>query len=141
MNNSNEDDKVKILIVDDESGNIFYLKRLLEYENYSVLTAILVSALLFGLVHMNLQQGIFAFLAGCFYGFIYWQSKSLLLCILLHALNNFLSFTVSAIWDFDSSLSSLINSSFTFLVIYFIAAIGITYSILSIYKNGLKPNS
>lgn len=52
------------------------------------LTAIVISALLFGLVHGNPWQLIGAVLLGCVLGLVYYKTKSLLLPILLHAFNN-----------------------------------------------------
>lgn len=50
--------------------------------------AIIVSALLFGLVHGNLVQAPFAFLLGLALGWIYYRSGSLLPSMLMHFVNN-----------------------------------------------------
>ena len=54
--------------------------------------AILLSALLFGVFHMIPQQAINAFLVGIILGYIYFRTKSLLTVIILHALNNGISY-------------------------------------------------
>lgn len=53
--------------------------------------AILISALVFGLVHGNPWQFVGAVLLGSILGLVYYKTKSLLLSILLHAFNNLVS--------------------------------------------------
>ncbi len=54
-------------------------------------TAIIISAVVFGLVHMNPWQFVGAVLLGSVLGLVYYKTKSLLLPILLHAFNNLVS--------------------------------------------------
>ena len=54
-------------------------------------TAIIISSVVFGLVHGNPWQFVGAVLLGCVLGFVYHRTKSLLLPILLHAFNNLCS--------------------------------------------------
>ncbi|MBR5576559.1 MAG: CPBP family intramembrane metalloprotease [Bacteroidaceae bacterium] len=56
--------------------------------NSSVPTAILVSAVLFGLMHMNPAQVFFAAAMGIMLGILYWRSGNILWPIILHVLNN-----------------------------------------------------
>ncbi len=56
--------------------------------NCSTPTAIVVSAVLFGLLHMNPAQVFFAAAMGIMLGILYWRSGSLLWPFLLHLLNN-----------------------------------------------------
>lgn len=56
--------------------------------------AIGFSSLLFGFAHLNPWQFLGAGLLGCVFGFVYYQTKALWICILLHALNNSLSFVM-----------------------------------------------
>ena len=51
--------------------------------------AILISALLFGLMHQNVEQILYAFVAGIFLGIVYEYTGSIWNCVLLHTLNNF----------------------------------------------------
>ena len=60
-------------------------------KNYDVQKAILLSALLFGLIHFNPPQVISATILGVFIGWVYYRTKSLLPCIFMHFVNNFLS--------------------------------------------------
>lgn len=60
--------------------------------NYAPAVAIGQSALLFGIIHFNPAQSLFAFCFGITLGWLYYRTQSLMLCIALHALNNLLSF-------------------------------------------------
>jgi uncharacterized protein len=53
--------------------------------------AILASALVFGLIHMNPWQFFYAVVLGLGFGWLYWRTRSLWLCVLLHAFNNGMS--------------------------------------------------
>ena len=53
-----------------------------------VFLSILISSILFGLAHMNPAQVFFATVMGVMLGVLYWRSGSLLLPLVLHALNN-----------------------------------------------------
>lgn len=52
--------------------------------------AILLSGVIFGLFHGNLNQFAYAFILGCFFGFIYVRTRNVLHTILMHMLNNFM---------------------------------------------------
>jgi len=68
------------------------LLRGLLQNNKNPFLAILLSSFLFGLAHMNPWQFLGAGLLGAVFGFVYYRTKSLWLCIFLHALNNTISF-------------------------------------------------
>jgi hypothetical protein len=53
--------------------------------------AILLSALFFGVLHLNIWQGISAFFLGILLGWLYVESGSLKLSIFAHAANNFIA--------------------------------------------------
>jgi membrane protease YdiL (CAAX protease family) len=52
--------------------------------------AILLSAALFGIMHLNPWQSVNAFYAGIFLGWMYWRYKSIWLCMFIHAYHNIL---------------------------------------------------
>jgi membrane protease YdiL (CAAX protease family) len=58
---------------------------------YSERKAIILSALLFGLMHLNPWQAMHAFISGIFLGWIYRRYRTIWLCMLLHAYNNILA--------------------------------------------------
>ncbi|MGH4138444.1 CPBP family intramembrane glutamic endopeptidase [Clostridium sp.] len=58
--------------------------------------ALVVSSLLFAVVHFNIPQGINAFLLGLVIGFIYLTTQSIYLSIFAHFINNLLALSVSS---------------------------------------------
>lgn len=60
----------------------------LQRQGYSPRKTIVVSALVFGLIHINPAQVVFAFLMGLLLGWIAWRTRSLIPVIAGHALNN-----------------------------------------------------
>ena len=62
-----------------------------KYKNSSK-KAIIYSAMVFGLVHLNIPQGINAFIGGIILGFIYCYTKSMKLSIFAHFINNLITF-------------------------------------------------
>jgi len=63
------------------------LRRLLE-KPWRPWVAILVSAIFFSVAHGNLTQGVTALVLGCFMGWVYYRTRNLWPCILIHVLNN-----------------------------------------------------
>lgn len=53
--------------------------------------AIFISGLLFGLIHFNPVQSVFGFLMGMLLAWLYWRTRSVIPCIVVHVLNNSLS--------------------------------------------------
>ncbi len=74
------------------------LKYLLK--KYRPLTAIILSAFIFGLFHMNIWQFVGAGLLGLLLGYMYWRSGTLFYSVLLHFLNNSLAFFT--VWHFKT---------------------------------------
>ena len=75
-------------------------------KEYDSKEAIFFSALLFGIIHLNLQQGVNGFFLGLTLGYIYFKTGSLYLCIFAHFLNNFIVTLLAS--------SSVINYIFVF---------------------------
>ena len=76
-------------------------RRLLE-KNWNPWFAIVISALLFAAAHGNYQQGVTAFIIGCFMGWVYYRTRSIWPTFLMHALNN--STAVVAAYSIPESL-------------------------------------
>lgn len=64
--------------------------------NNSPKKAIIVSSTIFAVVHLNIPQGINAFILGIILGGIYYYTKSMKLAIFAHFVNNFFVFIPSA---------------------------------------------
>ncbi len=65
--------------------------------------AIVVSALFFAFIHMNIWQALNAFLLGCLFGYVYYRSGSLKLTMVMHCVNNTLSLCLSRIPGFEDA--------------------------------------
>ena len=57
---------------------------------FSPVKAILLSSLIFGIMHLNPWQAVIAFLNGLFTGWLYWRYRSIWLCMFIHAYYNIL---------------------------------------------------
>ena len=73
--------------------------------------SVLLSGLLFGLFHGNLNQFVYAFLLGCFFGFIFVKTGDVRYTIGMHMLVNFLGSIVSMQILRVSGLSELLTAS------------------------------
>lgn len=59
--------------------------------------AIVTSAFIFALIHMNPWQAVPAFMLGCLFGYVYYRTGSLKLTMLMHFANNTLALVMSQI--------------------------------------------
>ncbi|CAH2214751.1 CPBP family intramembrane glutamic endopeptidase [Tepidibacter aestuarii] len=59
--------------------------------------AVILSSLLFAVMHMNLHQGINAFLLGVVFGYLYLKTKSIYITMFAHFINNGIGIIVSSI--------------------------------------------
>lgn len=64
---------------------------------YKPRTAIIASALLFGLIHMNITQFINTGIIGLFLGVLYYKTRSLTLCIAAHMTNNLIAVLIGIV--------------------------------------------
>lgn len=70
--------------------------------------AIITTSVAFGLVHINIEQKIFACLVGLALGFIRVKSGSIIVCMAVHAINNLIAVFVSHIRDITGPMAGLI---------------------------------
>lgn len=96
-------------------------------------TAIVVSALVFGLVHFNPWQFIGAFLLGLVLGVVYFRTKSLLMPMLLHFFNNTIAAILMKFYDTES-FSELLNIPNYIILLAGILIFAVFYY-LFMYKN------
>jgi membrane protease YdiL (CAAX protease family) len=71
-------------------------------KKYVPVRSILISSLLFGFAHLNPWQFISAFIIGIFSGWIYYRTRSLSPCIMIHAIANLSGFLVPFFVDKDA---------------------------------------
>lgn len=108
------------------------LKGMLNFKVNPII-AIIVNGFIFGCAHMNPWQFIGAGFLGVIFGFIYYRTKSLFLPMLLHFLNNTLSFSFMLIYgDVEENVFQP-----SFLIIGGMTALGIL-TIYLLYKNTTK---
>ncbi len=122
---------------------IFFRGIILEglLKNHSPVKAIIWSALIFGLVHLNPWQAIGATLSGVFIGWIYWKTKSILPGIIIHFTNNLIGFLASNLTNSKSeSIIQLINNNtiYILLLLILIIVLFFGYKILSKSLSPLK---
>ena len=82
--------------------------------------AIVVSALVFALIHLNPWQAIPAFVFGIIFGYVYYRTGSLKLTMLMHCVNNTFSAVIGRIdmfKDAESFLDMFSTGSYTMLVV------------------------
>ena len=95
--------------------------------------AIVISSLVFGLIHMNLWQAIPAFLIGCLFGYVYYKTGSLKLTMLMHCVNNTLSVVISRIPGLeDAEFFADIMSPWAYVLAVLLFAVALTGGIAAI---------
>lgn len=87
-------------------------------KKYGSKKAVIFSALLFAIMHLNLQQGISAFFLGIIFALIYLKTGSIYLCIFGHLVNNTVvsiqSFT--GVYDFIFRFGIITNSIISIII-------------------------
>lgn len=72
---------------------------------YGILLGVLLTSSIFGAIHLNLPQGVWACILGCFLHLTYLATRSLWVPVLLHFLNNAAAVLVLAAYpDFEPTL-------------------------------------
>lgn len=97
-------------------------------EHISPIKAILWSAFLFALLHLNPWQAIPAFALGAFFGWVYWKSGSIWLVIFLHFVNNFSAMILARFFPdlpIDVALSDMLSTGW-YALTYAVAIIVFT---------------
>ena len=105
------------------------------YKKFGTTFAIVISAVMFGLLHMNIYQCFYAFFVGLFFAFVCIYTRSIIPGMIMHFMNNFLN----TVWDFsyvnnwlggglysweNSIMQALGSSVFYFLsIVIFIGAV------------------
>lgn len=91
---------------------IFFRGIILEgfLKNYSPQKAIVCSALMFGIYHLNPWQAIGATVSGLVIGWIYWRTRSLVPGIFLHASNNLATFSILYLSGNSTDSSALLKN-------------------------------
>lgn len=94
---------------------------------------ILISALLFGLFHLNFPQGIFALFTGILLGWITWTTSSIIPALVIHILNNSAAMIVQQFNTLEKTTADYLGQSAA-IVIFFAGILLLVGSIYSIRK-------
>lgn len=78
-------------------------------KNYFPQRAIVISAAIFGLVHLNPWQAIPAFLGGLIMGWMYWKTNSIIPGMILHFVNNLFSVLMGLVFKDADTLQQLMS--------------------------------
>ena len=70
-------------------------------KNYNKSTAIIVSSLLFGIIHPHIGQALAAFIVGIFFAWLYIKTKSLLASIFAHFVDNGISSMLTYVFNIN----------------------------------------
>ena len=101
-------------------------------ERFGSGAAVLVSALLFGLVHGVPVQIINAFVVGLIFGYVYLRTGSLLSVILLHVVNNGIAYISLAFFGdaADTTLRDLIGPDWLYWTVYGLSTVVFVYAMV-----------
>ena len=86
------------------------------------LLAILISSLLFGLMHLNPIPFVAGIMAGLFLGWVYCKTRSLLACMTIHATNNAVSFFTALYFGLETTTNQLLGKT-TYITIVTISTL------------------
>lgn len=104
------------------------LEKLLPYGRE---TAVIFSALLFGLMHQNAGQFLYATVAGLVLGYLYVITRSIWCGVLLHFSNNFFSVLMGAL---SERLPGATGNAVTYLINFAVMAVGFTAAVFLLFR-------
>ncbi|WP_207431915.1 CPBP family intramembrane glutamic endopeptidase [Sabulibacter ruber] len=110
-------------------------------QEYSPRKAIIWSAVLFGVVHLNPWQAFGAIIIGLLIGWLYYKTRSVLPGILLHFVNNSLAFFLMLHFGIEANTSDIIGNPLVYyllLAVSVVIFVGILWYLVQVLKQ--KPN-
>ena len=117
-------------------------RRVIEGEflkSYSPVVAIILSSLLFGLIHQNLWQMIPAFFYGVLFGWVYYKFRNVWITIGLHSLNNTITIVMAYLFRDNLTMAlaplyEIVENDLIFYPLIIGAIVIFVFSIYHIYK-------
>ncbi len=104
-------------------------------QKYSPVKAILMSAFIFGIFHINPVQVAGAMLSGVLFAWLYYKTGSLIPCILIHILNNSLSVYLSLHYpDVDYTSDLIGEPAYIICLIAAVLLFAISWKVMNNYK-------
>jgi membrane protease YdiL (CAAX protease family) len=114
-------------------------------KKYSPIKSILISSVLFGLVHLNPWQFLAALSLGAFIGWVYYNTKSVSFAIIIHAANNLGGFLIGKFSDSDTleMNKTLVESYGSVQNLIIVLICSVTIVAISIYylRNEFRQNT
>lgn len=101
-------------------------------KRFSLAWTIVIQGILFGMFHLNLVQGSYATLLGIVFGYVTYKTKSLWPAIIIHIVNNSMSFIITIILG-DYNLSTT-----GFIIQAIVAVIGIAFTLFLVSRTNPK---
>jgi hypothetical protein len=115
---------------------LLFRKTLIDgFSRLGVLPAVLISAAIFSLSHLNPVQTIYQFILGIILALIYIKTKDILITIIVHIVNNCLAFFLSALTNPEIWMQARL------LVLCFLIALPVTIFCLYLILKGGKVNT
>lgn len=106
---------------------------------FGATNAILISAFLFGMMHQNPEQILYAFAAGVVLGVVYEKTGSIWNCTILHVLNNFASVYESVIfYKLEAYFESALVASIFEAILFAVGLISIAVLVVKFFSK--KPD-
>lgn len=106
---------------------------------FGTMRSILISAAIFGIIHIIPQQVINAFFVGLVLGFIYVKTESIFSVMILHAINNALAYLQTVIFgDQLLSMKEMIGNHTVYYILYGISAAVCILAIVQIARHAAK---
>lgn len=104
--------------------------------------ALLMSALLFGAIHIVPVQMINAFVVGLILGYVYLKTRSLLAAIIIHAVNNAIAYATMALFGDSANLTlrDVIPSAGAYWIIYGLSALLFLWAMVRLWRS-LRDNT
>lgn len=103
------------------------LKGMLNNPKIHPMIAILFGGIFFGFAHLNPWQFIGAGLLGCVFGYVYYRTKSLVIPMVLHAINNIISYSIMIQ---NQDMEEMVFNTSDYVSISIFAVLGIIMGIL-----------
>lgn len=107
--------------------------------------AVIVSSVVFALMHLQPAVMIDAFLAGMALCYIYFLTRSIYACILLHMFNNAIAMSMQVLEYQDKTFGEIIDSSSLYFIIYAVALVvavaGAMHAVTTIGRSGRRDKN
>lgn len=103
-------------------------------EKFSPIASILLSSLLFALMHQNIQQFIYPFILGCILAVVMSKTNNLLYPILIHIFNNFTTIILQYLFNNGTLSFSFINMPWWLILIGIIVAVATCALLYVLYR-------